>query len=572
MDEVSLLGVDMFYRIHRRLVEIFQCEELFANKSILLVGDLLQLPPVKASYVFSTPKSQHFKSQHKNTPLWKSFQPIILSQNHRQNEARVWANTLNRIREGIVTEEDEALLRTRITVNAHLEHDAMHVFYTNAEVADHNNKMLNKLSGELIEVNAIKSGPRGYKPKIQSHGTIDDTQMMNKFTFKIGSRVKLTSNINTCDELVNGAFGTVLGVERNISGHVEYIIVAFDDDSCGHQQKDKFFSISQKYKSQNGTPITRHELEHIPKSFRGCKHAMRCKIVQFPLKLSWASTAHSMQGVTVKKGSKLVVHWHKRFTDGMAYVMLGRCESFEDVLIAGNFDICKIKANFEALQESQRLAKIYEEDMKSRNSLEGCLKISFLNVRSLMGKTEDVKQSTALLSSNIIGLAETWMHSKDLVDLPGYQGIFDNAGRGKGLAAFCKGRCTSFNCSFDGASIIKIIHQHLHVVFLYISKGADWIELKKSLIDVVDFECPTIIIGDVNWHWNKDSTHPMKLYLETRGMHQLIKRPTHDQGHCLDHVYVNIPVLKMAPIANTQAVYFSDHDLISLSFPNCKSE
>jgi len=42
MDEYSLLGADMLYKIHMRLREVFQCDDLFANKSFILVGDILQ--------------------------------------------------------------------------------------------------------------------------------------------------------------------------------------------------------------------------------------------------------------------------------------------------------------------------------------------------------------------------------------------------------------------------------------------------------------------------------------------------------------------------------------------------
>ena len=120
---MSLLGCDMLYRIHRRLVEVLQCEDLFANISILLVGDLLQLPPVKATYIFDHPKSKHFKALHKSSPLWKSFFPIVLKENHRQKEQKAWAETLNRFREGIITQNDESLLKTRLTSNEHLDHE-----------------------------------------------------------------------------------------------------------------------------------------------------------------------------------------------------------------------------------------------------------------------------------------------------------------------------------------------------------------------------------------------------------------------------------------------------------------
>jgi hypothetical protein len=52
-----------------------------------------------------------------------------------------------------------------------------------------------------------------------------------------------------------------------------------------------------------------------------------------------------MQGQTVKAGSKVVIHWNARFTNGMAYVMLGRTEQLEDIFIAGNYDEKKIKCS-----------------------------------------------------------------------------------------------------------------------------------------------------------------------------------------------------------------------------------
>ena len=38
-------------------------------------------------------------------------------------------------------------------------------------------------------------------------------------------------------------------------------------------------------------------------------------------RLAWAITAHKTQGQTIRKNSKLVLHWHKKLQNGMAYVM-----------------------------------------------------------------------------------------------------------------------------------------------------------------------------------------------------------------------------------------------------------
>ena len=48
-------------------------------------------------------------------------------------------------------------------------------------------------------------------------------------------------------------------------------------------------------KHGNGTPIERHCLEYEVRSTRGKTQALRAQVVQFPMCLSWASTAHKMQ-------------------------------------------------------------------------------------------------------------------------------------------------------------------------------------------------------------------------------------------------------------------------------------
>ena len=54
IDEISMVSNICLLHIHKRLCEIFGCSESqpFANLSILLVGDLLQLPPIKARQIF----------------------------------------------------------------------------------------------------------------------------------------------------------------------------------------------------------------------------------------------------------------------------------------------------------------------------------------------------------------------------------------------------------------------------------------------------------------------------------------------------------------------------------------
>ena len=54
IDEISIVSNIRLLHIHKRLCEIFDCSESqpFANLSILVVADLLQLPPIKAPQIF----------------------------------------------------------------------------------------------------------------------------------------------------------------------------------------------------------------------------------------------------------------------------------------------------------------------------------------------------------------------------------------------------------------------------------------------------------------------------------------------------------------------------------------
>ena len=109
IDEMSLVGSDMLYRIHLRLKDVFGTPVTvpFGGINVVLVGDLLQLPPVKSSYIFSTPNLAQFVGLASVKPLWKEFKPLTLKKNHRQGEDKVWVDALNDFRKGIVSDDGE---------------------------------------------------------------------------------------------------------------------------------------------------------------------------------------------------------------------------------------------------------------------------------------------------------------------------------------------------------------------------------------------------------------------------------------------------------------------------------
>ena len=221
---------------------------------------------------------------------------MILEFNHQQGESKEWANFLNQFRKGIVTDENYELLKSRVTEDPLLDFDAMFISFTNPETQNHNETMLDKLPSSLASINSVKMFPKGRKPKITKAGTIENRQIMDVLDLKVGARCLLTSNLNTVDELVNGAAGTIVGFETK-DNNINCIIIKFDSPSCGQQHREKFPQLANKYYAENGTPIFRQEIEITLNSNKGKSlgRGSVAKVHQFPIMLNYGSTAHRIQ-------------------------------------------------------------------------------------------------------------------------------------------------------------------------------------------------------------------------------------------------------------------------------------
>jgi hypothetical protein len=100
IDEMSMVKSDQLYQIHERLNLIFQSPLTFSGKSVVLVGDLLQLKPIMGNAIFEEPQLAKYCHLDSNDSLWEDFEVIVLKHNHRQSEGNEWANTLNILRVG----------------------------------------------------------------------------------------------------------------------------------------------------------------------------------------------------------------------------------------------------------------------------------------------------------------------------------------------------------------------------------------------------------------------------------------------------------------------------------------
>ena len=573
IDEFSFIDADMLYKLDLRLKEIKQQPFLdFGGVAVILLGDILQLKPVRARYICEEPKEEGFKLRYLVDPLWQKFDVIILKKNHRQGEDQLFANILNRMRLGKLTDEDKEQLCDRIRPASHpdLPRDALIVTCTNKVVNQINEEMLHNLEGELLEFHALNKSDRlrEVKPLLDNTGAIRNTPLQKTLCLKVGAKVMLTYNIDTPDCLTNGAFGEILGFTYGKNGVVSQVVVHFQDDECGKNKRKSCEWLTKKY-GKNATPIERIEF-HYSLSKKQNTRAKTAAAIQFPLRLAFAATAHKVQGLTVKKPNKLIADIRSVREPAQAYVIMSRVQSLSQLFILESLSIDKIYSSDVALEEHERLNRI---SLKSQDSLQQCL-IS-CNIRSLKKHFSDLASSSYIENADIICLQETWLEKKQKDNqteelkeknrfrIHGYDAFFNNAGRGKGTSVYLKrGHECAHMIAHETYQIMVVNYSMLDIINVYRSSASNSISFLKDLMDVFNSNKNTLIVGDLNVCCVTEKHHPILCKLFEVGFVQGVQYPSHIEGRTIDYVLSYFPKKQKIVKVHQFGQYFTDHDLL----------
>ena len=78
-------------------------------------------------------------------------------------------------------------------------------------------------------------------------------------------------------------------------------------------------------------------------------------MIQFPLKVAHAITAHKIQGQTIEKPLKVALDIASIVDDAQAHVMLSRVKEFEQVYILQSLPKDKIRASAKVLKEFEEM-------------------------------------------------------------------------------------------------------------------------------------------------------------------------------------------------------------------------
>ena len=568
IDEYSMMKADMLYQLDLRLREVKQQPDLlFGGVSVFSIGDILQLKPVKGRYAFDEPISESFLLAFLTSSLWKKFAVVLLRHNHRQGEDKIYADLLNRIRMGVVTEEDVKTLESRVRPLNHpdIPRNALVVTCQNNEVNQINEDRLRDIDEKEIIIESINkaSSQKHFKPRTDAGGNIAGTPLQRQLKLKIRAKVMLTYNINTFDCLTNGALGEVLGFKFNQDESVKEVYVHFNDEDCGRERRRNMVAIQQKFPGKFVTPIELMEFQY-SLSKKSNNANSTASSVQFPLKLAFAATAHKVQGQTVKKPNNLVVDLRSVREAAQAYVILSRVQALSQLIILVSVCANKIKSSSNAKEELERMKTISEEGKQIAKQI-----YISCNIRSIKKNFDNFVLASATKHANVMCLQETWLDPLapeiNLLENIEWKQHNNSFGRGKGITTFYQKEFVwKKDVTKANYQITKVLSEEIDIINIYRSSGAENINFVEDLCGLITSGKQTIILGDFNLCFASENSNQVFQALKSMGFQQLVKHPTHIEGRLIDLVFFFSPDPSACYDVQQQAQWFTDHDLIQV--------
>ncbi|XP_026481429.1 uncharacterized protein LOC113388245 [Ctenocephalides felis] len=446
IDEISMVGSATLSRIDTRLRQIKGVNEPFGGVSILAVGDLNQLPPVKDRPVYQVSRHNEMEAFFDVNPLWNEFHFYELTEVMRQRDDLLFINALNNLANDALTNEDLALIKEREVKPDDVPEYAIRLYGTNKNVSMYNEMKIESNTNVLIVSEAENSFSNNSAEHLkQSMNKLlrtragDDFRLENKINFKISIKYMINYNIDIEDGLVNGACGILRLVTFNgQTNKPEIVWLDFQMQRVGKKARLCHYEYMIEHQiNTNWTPIKRMAIK-TNASDDEKYHVIRN---QFPLVPAEAMTIHKAQGQTY---DAICLDFTKkeRRDKSMLYVALSRVKKLSGLYILGSFDIQpSTSANDvtmkRSLVEINRLRATKTLNL-SYNTLKDVTSpvLIYQNVGTLKKQMSHINADRWFRRGDIVTLSETLTKASDKVDIDDttfsvvYRSNYNRNGRG----------------------------------------------------------------------------------------------------------------------------------------------
>ena len=575
IDEISLVKADMLYMLSLKLQEIKQRSEPFGGVMIAAFGDIFQLKPVFGKYTWTQPSSSTYHLGFRLDNLWEKLTVINLVTNHRQAAGGAFADLLNRLRFVKQTDMlpgDIKTLESRVRPSGHpdINNATFNIVSTVAKAHEMNTTYLNNLPGPLIIIKAINytANQREFSPRLSpKDGQISSTGFLDELKLKLGAKVMLIKNLDTRDFLTNGQTGILMDIVRDNKGAVRYLIVRFDREGAGRRAREREPQLVLTY--PGGTKIEKTLMTY---SLDGKGGGAQATLIQFPIRVAHAVTAHKIQGMTIHWPRTVAMDLASCWDAAIGYVMLGRAQFLEQIYIMDRLVSRKIYAAHEALAEYEKMNK-----RALNNQTKGWFpeqlnttKVLGLNIARLQPHLGDLLSDPTLQKADLIHLCETWLKPGDdtaNLAIPGYTANFTSVGNGRGIATYHQAPFQhKQDVVRDDWQITCFTSPNLDSLHVYRSSNSCLPDLITDLRTLIDDNKPTLITGDFNICLRSKPNNQLSLFLSQAGFKQLNGNPTHVGGGQLDHAYLREghQTFEEAQL-HRYSPYYSDHDALCVT-------
>lgn len=353
VDEISMLGKSLLQKFDILARFYLNNSKPLGGMQVLFVGDFFQLPPVMDRLCFES-------------PVWTklNLHMIELTHSHRHDGCVVFSNLLKRIRQGHLLPRDVELLNTRLLTHPDrkeqleqepMEPIALHCCHRETDqinqakyAALESRHPEGRFQADDALMVLCEEDKKFVFREYTGNATVNDVltripllqrKAMDVVSIKHGAQYVLTYNVDQRSGLVNGRrFVTQWNDDR---GHYDLVfehgVVTYLSDI-----KVKFY-------------------QRIPNEVDDLNRPVYLHRDQYAMRLGYALTIHSAQGMTVKAGVLNI--GNNVFSASQSYVALSRVENLDGLYLEA-FEPSKIMARTEVKDFYQRSRKEAIERMK----------------------------------------------------------------------------------------------------------------------------------------------------------------------------------------------------------------
>ena len=129
--------------------------------------------------------------------------------------------------------------------------------------------------------------------------------------------------------LTNGQRGTLTDVIRSTDNKVDMLVIKLVNHKAGEENRKNHPSLSKKY--EGCVFIKRVSMQYSLRK-KSYDVGTTATVIQFPVRLSYAITAHKVQGQSLLHPMTVAMKLNSAFEPGQVYIMLSRIQSIDPTL------------------------------------------------------------------------------------------------------------------------------------------------------------------------------------------------------------------------------------------------